>query len=91
MKAAALSGHAGAQVCPALVAPAACPQRQPCHMLLHVICPKASAAPLLPPTLTAQVGINGEGAVGARVQVWWEGDQTFYSGLLAHYDPVSTE
>ncbi|KAI3428766.1 hypothetical protein D9Q98_007587 [Chlorella vulgaris] len=39
----------------------------------------------------AQVGVNGEGAIGARVQVWWEGDQCFYSGVLALYDPVSTE
>ncbi|PSC75340.1 methylase [Micractinium conductrix] len=39
----------------------------------------------------AQVGVNGEGAIGARVQVWWEGDQTFYSGILALYDAVSTE
>jgi hypothetical protein len=39
----------------------------------------------------AQVAVNGEGAVGARVSVWWEGDQRFYSGLLALYDPVATE
>ena len=24
-------------------------------------------------------------------QVWWEGDQCFYPGLVALYDPVATE
>eukprot|EP00887_Chlorella_sp_A99_P001977 scaffold18.g1977.t1 len=39
----------------------------------------------------AQVAINGEGALGARVAVWWDGDQTFFEGYIAHYDAVSTE
>ena len=26
-----------------------------------------------------------------HLQVWWEGDQCFYSGILALYDAVSTE
>ncbi|KAI7841433.1 hypothetical protein COHA_004828 [Chlorella ohadii] len=39
----------------------------------------------------AQIAINGEFAVGARVQVWWEGDQCFYPGLVALFDPVATE
>lgn len=42
-------------------------------------------------TSTLQIGVNGEGAVGARVEVWWQGDQCFYSGILALYDAVSTE
>lgn len=33
----------------------------------------------------------GEDAVGARVAVWWDGDQTSYEGFIAHFDAVSTE
>ncbi|GAB4814995.1 hypothetical protein N2152v2_002041 [Parachlorella kessleri] len=39
----------------------------------------------------AQVAILGEDAVGARVSVWWDGDQTSYEGHIAHFDAVSTE
>lgn len=39
----------------------------------------------------AQLAVCGELGVGARVQVWWDGDATFYSGMVAHYDAVSTE
>lgn len=39
----------------------------------------------------AQLAAVGELAVGAAVQVWWEGDQTFYQGIVVHYDAVSTE
>ncbi len=27
----------------------------------------------------------------APQQVWWEGDQCFYPGLVALFDPVATE
>lgn len=39
----------------------------------------------------AQLAVCKEMAVGARVKVWWDGDQTFYEGIIAHYDPVATE
>jgi len=32
-----------------------------------------------------------EGAVGAKVQVWWNGDDKFYDGIIAHWDPINTE
>ena len=39
----------------------------------------------------AQVAVNGEGAVGAAIEVWWSGDQRFYPGMVAKYDHVSQE
>lgn len=39
----------------------------------------------------AQLAVCREDALGARVRVWWDGDATFYSGVVAHYDAVSTE
>lgn len=39
----------------------------------------------------AQIAVCQEDALGARVRVWWDGDSTFYPGVVAHYDAVSTE
>ena len=39
----------------------------------------------------AQLAVCQEDALGARVRVWWDGDATFYPGVVAHYDAVSTE
>lgn len=39
----------------------------------------------------AQLAVCQEDALGARVRVWWDGDSTFYPGVVAHYDAVSTE
>ena len=55
--------------------PAACTGRCPPRRLNLLPCP-LPATPRLP---------------RAAAQVWWEGDQTFYSGILALYDAVSTE
>ncbi len=47
--------------------------------------PWAPQLPWLPCELTVPL------RSAADLQVWWEGDQTFYSGILALYDAVSTE
>lgn len=39
----------------------------------------------------AQIAACGEHAIGARVGVWWEGDQKFFNGVITYYDPTSTE
>lgn len=39
----------------------------------------------------AQIAVCQEDALGARVRVWWDGDATFYAGVIAHYDAVGTE
>lgn len=33
----------------------------------------------------------GEAAIGARVAVWWDGDEEYFEGTICWYDPVSTE
>ena len=39
----------------------------------------------------AQLSMCGDKAIGARVAVWWDGDQEFFEGTICWYDPVSTE
>ena len=39
----------------------------------------------------AQLSMCGEKAIGARVAVWWDGDEEYFEGTLCWYDPVSTE
>ena len=39
----------------------------------------------------AQIAICGENAIGARIAVWWEGDEEYFEGVICWYDPVSTE
>jgi hypothetical protein len=39
----------------------------------------------------AQVAICGVGAIGARLSIWWEGDQASYDCVVAEYDAFSTE
>ena len=94
MKAAALSGHVGAQVgmgaeqwvrrggTPSVTGLPSCRIHQP------------PSTPLPPPPCSAastQVAVNGEGSLGARVAVWWDGDQTYFEGHIAHWDAVATE
>lgn len=39
----------------------------------------------------AQVAVQGEAALGARVAVWWDGDQTFFEGTVCFYNAANTE
>lgn len=39
----------------------------------------------------AQLAICGEDAIGARIAVWWDGDEEYFEGVICWYDPVSTE
>lgn len=39
----------------------------------------------------AQLAICGENAIGARIAVWWDGDEEYFHGVICWYDPVSTE
>lgn len=39
----------------------------------------------------AQVALCGPRATGARVAVWWDGNQTFYEGVVCSFDPITTE
>lgn len=39
----------------------------------------------------AQLAICGENAIGARIGVWWDGDEEYFHGVICWYDPVSTE
>jgi hypothetical protein len=39
----------------------------------------------------AQVAVLGDGAAGARLAVWWEGNATFFQGTVVLYDPASTQ
>ena len=39
----------------------------------------------------AQLSMCGDAAVGARVAVWWDGDEEYFEGTICWYDPVSTE
>jgi site-specific DNA-cytosine methylase len=39
----------------------------------------------------AQLSMCGDSAIGARVAVWWDGDEEYFEGTLCWYDPVSTE
>ena len=39
----------------------------------------------------AQLSMCGEAAIGARVAVWWDGDEEYFEGTICWYDPVSTE
>lgn len=39
----------------------------------------------------AQVAVCGMDAVGARLAIWWDGNQTFFEGVVCWFDPVSTE
>ena len=39
----------------------------------------------------AQLSMCGQAAIGARVAVWWDGDEEYFEGTICWYDPVSTE
>ncbi len=39
----------------------------------------------------AQVAVCGLEAVGARIALWWDGNQTFFNGTVCWWDPVTTE
>ena len=71
--------------CP--TAPAQCPAaaRAAAARCLH------RTVPSTPPELAALPLARNPSSPRAAAQVWWEGDQTFYSGILALYDAVSTE
>ena len=39
----------------------------------------------------AQIAACGAGAIGAKVGVWWNGDQKFYEGQVCFFNPTTTE
>lgn len=39
----------------------------------------------------AQIAACGSGAIGAKIGVWWTGDQKFYEGQVCYFDPMTTE
>ena len=41
---------------------------------------------LLP--LPMQVAVLGDGAVGARISVWWRLDEKYYDGLVESFDKI---
>ena len=38
--------------------------------------------------LPLQVAILGDGAVGARISVWWRLDEKYYDGLVESFDMI---
>jgi hypothetical protein len=39
----------------------------------------------------AQLASCGADAIGARVDIWWDGDQKYFPATVTLYDPISTE
>ena len=101
MKAAALSGHAGAQVAVNGEGALGARVQASCRAAhLHQAHTPATASRLQcippPPAVRSSLHIFAAyfppcPACPWPLQVWWEGDQCFYSGILALYDAVSTE
>jgi hypothetical protein len=39
----------------------------------------------------AQLAVCRDGARGAKIEVWWDGDRRYYPGIVAGWDPATTE
>lgn len=39
----------------------------------------------------AQLAVCREDALGAKIEVWWDGDKQYYPATVANWDPASTE
>lgn len=39
----------------------------------------------------AQLAVCRDGARGAKIEVWWDGDKCYYPGIIAGWDPATTE
>ena len=73
--AAAAAGHSGAQVGSQLSG--------------RLCCRKFHTGPLSDSMLLpVQVAVLGDGAVGARISVWWRLDEKYYEGLVESFDTI---